>query len=250
MRKRNLSWGLVIGAVLLLVIGAGAGAQGYPAPSPRPTSTTIGVITITLPDDAAVIGPAETITFELDVPPTALPGTGGETENPFTGMDLAQALLFATTTAGAGVVLGIAYSFIVQVFPQFTKLETWQKIGALAGLSLGIPVGATLLRGALGYTEVTAVGLGEAVWAGVVAFGLSQVTHNLRKALTSDSTEDIIARLIVDTATELQEYDRAKIQALIEQISELQDDGLGAVVSEVLRTILTYLDTLELRKAA
>jgi len=177
-----------------------------------------------------------------DSAPVKLPLTGDESDNPFAGMSLAEVLLFASTTAGAAAALGIVYSFAVQAFPQFNELSSGYKLAAVAGLAIGIPVVSTALRVAWGYVDASTELWGDAVWAGIVAFGISQVTHNIRKNLNRDDRDELALSLIVDAVAQLEQYDRDEVWQLVQQVKDLRDDGLGNAAGVLFDRVVWYWD--------
>ena len=87
-------------------------------------------------------------------------------------MSFNDALQYATSPLGVGVIAGLLLSWLAEYVPRFTTLEPKLKRLVFLGVSLLVPVVASLLMVATGVVALTWDPLiWEAIVAGITAFG-------------------------------------------------------------------------------
>ena len=104
-------------------------------------------------------------------------------------MSWTDALRYATSPVGAGMLAGLVLSWIADYIPAFTYLDPKAKRVVFLAACLLVPVLASLLSAAMGMVELTWDPLvWDALMAGVTAFGAGTMLNS--RALPSRAERD------------------------------------------------------------
>jgi len=105
-------------------------------------------------------------------------------------MSWPQAVAYAATPLGVGVIAGLLLSWLADYVPRFTYLDAKQKRLVFLAACLVVPIAASLLAAATGLARLTWDPLlWNAIVAGVTAFGAGTVlnTRSLPSKAESDA---------------------------------------------------------------
>ena len=104
-------------------------------------------------------------------------------------MSFNDALQYATSPLGVGVIAGLLLSWLAEYVPRFTTLEPKLKRLVFLGVSLLVPIIASLVMAATGVVALTWDPLiWEAIVAGITAFGAGTMLN--ARALPTKAERD------------------------------------------------------------